>query len=243
MNETDLPLVDLVPYLRVYSHLINAGVSIMRCMDILTGQITHPGLREAHLDVMRQIEAGSTLSHAMLAHPTTFNVFLIGLVRAGEVGGVLDETLARAADFYEKQLLLERDRIVQQAAARITGKAVEERYEAALAEAEPLTLRQYTCTMFGTMLASGVPIVQALQTAAAILPDEVGEIIQATAQALRAREINTLAPAFAEAGFPPEVVKLVAIGEETGTLDRTMLQAGDILGARVEGMLLRALWA
>ncbi|MBU0608883.1 MAG: type II secretion system F family protein [Armatimonadetes bacterium] len=242
MNEENVPLVDLVPYLRVFSLLINAGVCLINAMDILTGQITHEGLRDAHRDIMRRIGAGSTLSEAMRDHADVFSTFLVGLVRAGEVGGVLDETMAQAADFHGQQLTLRRDRLVQQAAARITGQAVAERYDAALAEAEPLTLLQYFCMMFGTMLGSGVPIVQALQTAAGILPPEGSEAMRAAAQALRAREINTLAPAFAEAGFPPEVVKLVAIGEETGTLDRTMLQAGDVLGARGEGMLLRALW-
>jgi type II secretory pathway component PulF len=241
MNETDLPLVDLVPYLRVFSHLINAGVCLIRALDILTPQIAHDGLREAHLDVMRRIEAGSTLSHAMLAHPDVFNVFLIGLVRAGEVGGVLDETMARAAELYEKQLLLHRDRIVQQAAARALGQECEGRYEAALAAAEPLVVQQYFCLMFGTMLGSGVPVVQALQTAAEILPEDHAEVLRSAATALRAGEMDTLAPSFAAAGFPPEVTNLIAIGEECGTLDLTIVQAGDVLGARVQGLLLRAL--
>ncbi|MCE5238548.1 type II secretion system F family protein [bacterium] len=241
MNDTNLPLADLVAYLRVFSHLINAGVSLIRSMDVLTPQIVHPDLRDAHLDVMRQIEEGSTLSHAMRAHPDVFSINVIGLMRAGEVGGVLDETMARAADLYEKQLMLRRDRFIQQAAARAMGRAHEERYEAAVAAAEPLVTQQYFCLMFGTMLSSGVPIVQALQTAAEILPTEAHEAMVAAAQALRAREIDTLTPSFAAVGFPPEVLQLAAIGEECGTLDRTMLQAGDVLGARVDGMLLRSL--
>ncbi len=241
MNETDLPLADLVAYLRVFSHLISAGVSLIRSMDVLTPQIVHSDLRDAHLDVMRQIEAGSTLSHAMRAHPGVFNTNLIALVRAGEVGGVLDETMARAADLYEKQLMLRRDGFIQQAAARAMGGACEERYEAAVAAAETLVIQQHFFLMLGAMLGSGVPIVQALQTAAEILPTEAHEAMVAAAQALRAREIDTLAPSFAAAGFPPEVTTLIAIGEECGTLDRTILQAGDVLGARVQGALLRAL--
>jgi len=241
MSKTSLPLVDLVAYLRVYSLLINVGVSLMRCMAVLTGQITHPRLREAHLDVMRRVEEGSALSQAMREHPDVFSSFLIGLIRAGEVGGVLDETMSRAADFYEKQLVLQRDRVMQQAAARIIGKAVEDQYEAALAEAEPLTTMQYYCYMFGTMLAAGVPIVQAVQTAAEILPPEGREVLTAAAEALRAQEITTLQRGFMDAGFPAEVLQLLAIGEECGLLDRMMLQAGDVLGARLTSLLLRAM--
>lgn len=241
MNETALPLVDLVAYLRVYSLLINAGVSLMRSMDVLTGHITHPELRAAHLDVMRQVEEGSTLSAAMMAHPSVFSGFLIYLVRAGEVGGVLDVTMERAADFYEQQVVLQRDRTVQQAAALVLGRGDEERYGAAMAEAEQLTVLQYFCTMFGTMLGAGVPILLTMQTAADILPESMAEAVRAMAVALREKEVSSLAPRFAAAGFPAEVVTLVDIGEQCGTLDRTMVRAGDILGARVQGLLLRAL--
>lgn len=242
MSTDSLPLVDLVSYLRAYSILINAGVCIINTMDTLTGQIVHEGLREAHLDVMRQIEAGSTLSKAMSQHPDIFTPFLIGLVRAGEVGGVLDETMARAADFYEKQLSLRRDRLLQQAAARAMGKAMEQEYETALLDVEYPTTMQYFCYMFGTMLGSGVPVVQALRVASEVLPEAAAEIMCGAAEAIRASEIDTLAPAFREAEFPPEVITLVEVGEKCGCLERMLLPAGDALGVRIDGILLRALW-
>lgn len=242
MSIDSLPLIDLVTYLRAYSIMINAGVSLMRCMAVLTDQTVHEGLRGANVAVMQAVEQGSTLSKAMRDHPEVFTPFLIGLVRAGEVGGVLDETMARAADFYEKQLTLRRDRVLQQAAARTMGKATEQQYETAMLDAEQLTAMQYFCYMFGTMLAAGVPVVQALQVAAEVLPGPADEIVCAAAEQLRQREIDSLAASFQKAELPSEVVQMVAVGEECGCLDQMMLRAGDIVGVRIDGILLRALW-
>ena len=86
--------------------MINAGVSLVRAMSVLAIQTENPRLKETIMDVQARVEAGETLSRAMMYHSNIFNNLFIGLVRAGEVGGVLDETLDRLAQFLEADLKL-----------------------------------------------------------------------------------------------------------------------------------------
>jgi type II secretory pathway component PulF len=242
MEQQDNPvgLVDLTSYLRQFSLMINAGVSLMRCMDVLARSITFEPLREANAAVMRDIEAGTNLSKAMSAHPRLFTPFLIGLVRAGEVGGVLDLTMERAADFYQRQLDNRRQRFIQYATAQVLGHEYEEQYEQAMEQLQDTLLIQYFCYMLGTMLGSGVPIVQALEVAATMLPERLAQGV------LQARDDihsggTSLIPPLLTVGFPAAVVTLFSIGEETGTLDRLAVRAGDLLEAQIEARLQTAL--
>ncbi len=248
-NEGRAGLADLSAYLRMFSILISAGVSLIRSLDVLEPAIACEALREANRQIAGHIEAGDTLSQAMSRHPGLFTPFLISMVRAGEVGGVLDDTLERAADFYQRQLECRRQRYTALATARVLGKEHEDQYAATVRELEDKLLIQYFLYMFGTMLGAGVPIVQSLEVAAQILPELGGASGASTgfADALREAKANLLAnettittPLIA-AGFPPGVVNLICVGEETGTLDRIALRAGDLLGAEIEGRMQAAL--
>lgn len=238
-NEEPIGLVDLTVYLRQFSIMISAGVSLVRCLHLLDQSVTYEPLRQANLRVRAEVEGGATLSQAMCAHPQLFTPFLVGLVRAGEVGGVLDVTMQGAADFYARQLEHRRQRFIQYATAQVLGHEYEEQYEQAMEELQETLLIEYFCTMFGTMLGSGVPLLQALEAAAMMLPERLEQAVYQAREEIR--EGNSLTPALTVAGFPAHVVTLMTIGEETGALDRMALRAGDLLEAQVEGRLQAAL--
>ena len=93
-------------FCRQFATMINAGVSLVRCLSVLEKQSTNPKMKETIRDVQNRVEAGETLSRAMSHHPAIFSNLTLGLVKAGEVGGVLDETLDRLAQFMEADIRL-----------------------------------------------------------------------------------------------------------------------------------------
>lgn len=103
-----IKLSDLSVFCRQFSTMIDAGVSLVRCLAVLGEQTPSPKLRRIIWDIQKEVEAGSTLSAAMAKYPRVFNNLFIGLIRAGEVGGVLEESLQRLASFLEKDLELRR---------------------------------------------------------------------------------------------------------------------------------------
>ena len=248
-SEGLIGLVDLTTYLRMCSVLTNSGVSLMRSLDILDESITFEPLKVANRQIMDDIQGGKSLSAAMSAHPKLFTGFLIAIVRAGEIGGVLDDTLERAADFYQRHLEYRRQRIICLATARALGREQGDQFVTLVRGLEVKLVIQYFMYMLGTMLGSGVPIVQALEVAAEILPEVRAhdEVRDALAEAvLKARDdvrdgAGTIVPPLVAAGFPRGVVAFINIGEGEGTLDRMCLRAGDLLGAEIEGRMQEAL--
>ncbi|MES2460777.1 MAG: type II secretion system F family protein [Armatimonadota bacterium] len=99
-------LTDLSLFCRQFSTMIDAGVSLVRCLDVLSDQAGSPKLRRIIADLRSEVEAGNTLSKAMSKYPTVFSNLFIGLIRAGEVGGVLEESLQRLSAFMEKDVQL-----------------------------------------------------------------------------------------------------------------------------------------
>ena len=98
----------LTQFTRQMSTLQDAGLPILRSLRILEGQ-TKPGiLKNALMDIIEDVEAGSTLSEAMEKHPKAFDRLYIHTVRAGEAGGVLDQILQKLAEFMEKAQALRR---------------------------------------------------------------------------------------------------------------------------------------
>ena len=101
-------LRDLSIFCRQFSTMINAGVSLVRCLTVLESQTRNPNLKAIIADIREEIEGGATLSRSMGKYPRVFSTLFIGLIRAGEIGGVLDETMARLADFLESSMELRR---------------------------------------------------------------------------------------------------------------------------------------
>lgn len=92
----------LAVFTRQLATLVNVGMPLLRGLRLLQEQEKNRALKLIITDVARAIETGSTMSEALAAHPKTFNTLYINMVRAGEMGGVLEEVLRRQADYLEK---------------------------------------------------------------------------------------------------------------------------------------------
>lgn len=96
-------LQHFVIYLRQFSTLIQAGVTVVEATSILAFQTESKSLKKALLDVEQELREGNPLSDAVSKHKKIFNPMFINMVKAGEVSGNLDETLDRLAEHFEKQ--------------------------------------------------------------------------------------------------------------------------------------------
>ncbi len=101
-------LNELAVFCRQFSTMVDAGVGLVRCLDVLGQQSSNPRLRRTLQDIQAEVEAGQSLSRAMGKFPNIFSNLFVGLVRAGEVGGVLEESLQRLATFLEGDVELRR---------------------------------------------------------------------------------------------------------------------------------------
>lgn len=99
---------DLTMFCRQFSTMVNAGVSLVRCLAVLEQQAGSNNLKAVLREVQVSVESGETLTRSLQRFPHIFSNLFLGLVRAGEVGGVLDETLDRLATFMEEDLKLKR---------------------------------------------------------------------------------------------------------------------------------------
>ena len=99
---------DLVTFTRLFATMIDAGLPIVQCLDILAGQTTNPAFAAVLVDVKESVEQGSTFSEALKRHPQVFDTLYVNLVAAGELGGILDTILNRLAVYIEKNVKLVR---------------------------------------------------------------------------------------------------------------------------------------
>lgn len=304
-------LSDLAIFCRQFSTMQDAGVSIVRSLDVLSQQTQSPKLRRILMDIQAEVEAGQTLSKAMSKYPNVFSNLFIGLIRAGEVGGVLEESLQRLAAFLEADVALRRKvraamtypTIVVIAALAIViglvtfilpkffdvfrdlgikdfpvmtqmlmdfsnfltsrwyvmiaivilvviafrmfvrtriGRRLYDRLKLKLPVFGPLNhkiaLARFSRTL-STLLSSGVPILQALETVAGTVANEI--IAEAVMEArARIREGDRIGPPLEKSGlFPPMVVHMISIGEESGALDQMLSKVADFYESEVESTL------
>jgi len=303
-------LDQLAQWCRQFATMINAGVSLIRCLTVLQEQTTNPNLRVITRDVRDEVEGGNTLSGAMTKYQRTFSNLAIGLVRAGEVGGVLDETMNRVAEFMEKDQALKSKIKSAMAYPTIvfmmtvvmvtfmlvfvlpTFKAM---FEGLGAQLPKITLivvnlsnllrnywflwiaggigfiilfKWYTKTprgMFqlhtvqlklpvfgdlnkkvivsrfsrtlGTLLTSGVPVMQALEVTGKASGNKV---VEKAVDEVRVsiREGESISVPMENSGiFPPMVTQMIAVGEETGSLDSMLKKISDFYDMEVEATL------
>jgi len=92
----------LTLFTRQLSTLQDAGLPIVRSLKILEGQQKPGTLKNTLISVSDDVEGGMTFSEALSKHPKVFDKLYVNMVRAGEVGGILDSILQRLADFREK---------------------------------------------------------------------------------------------------------------------------------------------
>jgi type IV pilus assembly protein PilC len=105
----------LMTFTRQLATLIDAGLPLLRGLQIIIRQEKNPLLKKTTQSLAESIESGSTFAEALASHPKIFNKLYVNMVRAGEIGGVLDTVLMRLAEFMEK---------AQKIKSKVTGAMV-----------------------------------------------------------------------------------------------------------------------
>lgn len=101
-------LKDVAVFSRQFATMINSGLSLLRALNILGEQTENPALAKILTQVRVDVEKGTSLSSALARHPKAFSRLYIAMVRAGEIGGMLDKVLLQLASTIEKQVELRR---------------------------------------------------------------------------------------------------------------------------------------
>lgn len=99
---------DLVVFTRQFATMIDAGLPLVQCLDILGKQQDNRTFKNILIAVKENVESGSTFADALKKHPKAFDELYVNLVAAGEVGGILDTILNRLAAYIEKALKLKK---------------------------------------------------------------------------------------------------------------------------------------
>src|SRR5438552_198537 len=100
---------DLSIFTRQFSVMIDAGLPLVQCLEILAQQQDNKYFQSTLMQVRQDVEEGSTLAAAMARHPRVFDQLYSNMVEAGETGGILDLILQRLSTFIEKLVKLKRD--------------------------------------------------------------------------------------------------------------------------------------
>ncbi len=93
-------------FTRQFSVMIDAGLPLVQCLEILGSQQEHKTFKRTLIQVRQDVESGSNLADAMRKHPKVFNDLFTNMVAAGEAGGILDTILQRLAQYIEKSVKL-----------------------------------------------------------------------------------------------------------------------------------------
>ena len=102
-NFKSISLKEIAIVCRLFSTMIDAGLPLISCLDVLIEQTDNPRMKKALQDVYKKVKEGETLSRSLSDHPRIFPSLMVNLVEAGEVGGVLDAVLGRLANHFEKE--------------------------------------------------------------------------------------------------------------------------------------------
>lgn len=102
-NFKSIGLKDISILCRLFSTMIDAGLPIVSCLNVLIEQTDNPRMKKALQDVYKKVKEGEALSSSLGDHPRIFPDLMINMVEAGEVGGVLDDVLGRLANHFEKE--------------------------------------------------------------------------------------------------------------------------------------------
>lgn len=101
-----VPAKQIVIFVRQFATMIDAGLPLVQCLELLGQQEPHKGFQKIIFEVKAEVESGATLADALSKHPKTFDELFVNLVAAGEVGGILDTILNRLAAYIEKAMKL-----------------------------------------------------------------------------------------------------------------------------------------
>lgn len=290
----------LTTFTRQLATLVDAGLPLLRGLRVLEKQERSGALKGILSDLAASIEGGSTFSEALAQHPKVFNRLFVNMVKAGELGGVLEVVLKRLAEFSEKAQKIKgkvkaalfypiavlivaigimillmtfvvpkfkdvfagmgfelpgftvfvlkcsdmvRLHIVNTMGAIAVvvvlfllfiktkfGRRIWDKTKLVMPPTGPVvtkvSISRFTRTL-GTLISSGVPILQALT----IVKETAGNVIISSAVAKvheSVKEGETItAPLEASRVFPPMVVSMVDVGEQTGALPEMLLKIAD----------------
>jgi type IV pilus assembly protein PilC len=101
-----VPAKDLMLFTRQFSTMIDAGLPLVQCLEILGNQNDNPDFKRILLDLKNTVETGQTFADALKKHPKVFDNLFVNLVAAGETGGILDSIMQRLSVYIEKNLKL-----------------------------------------------------------------------------------------------------------------------------------------
>lgn len=97
---------DVVVFCRIFSTMINAGLPLIQCLDLLAQQEQNKAFKEIIKKIKEDVESGASLTEALSKHPEVFDELFVNLIAAGEAGGILDIILARLSAYMEKAMKL-----------------------------------------------------------------------------------------------------------------------------------------
>ncbi|HLJ85864.1 MAG TPA: type II secretion system F family protein [Candidatus Angelobacter sp.] len=101
-----VPTKDIAIFFRQFSVMIDAGLPLVQCLEILAGNQENPVFQKCLTGVRTTVEGGATLSNAMRQYPKVFDDLTTNMIEAGEAGGILDTILQRLATYVEKNVKL-----------------------------------------------------------------------------------------------------------------------------------------
>src|SRR5690348_2043408 len=93
---------ELAIFFRQFSVMIDAGLPLVQCLEILAGNQENPAFQKTLTGVRTKVEGGATLANAMREYPKVFDDLQTNMIEAGETGGILDVILQRMATYVEK---------------------------------------------------------------------------------------------------------------------------------------------
>lgn len=99
---------DVIIFSRQFSTMIDAGLPIIQCLEILVNQQENPTFKKAIKEIKGDVEGGQTFAAALKKHPKLFDDLFVNMVAAGEAGGILDIILRRLSNYMEKMMKLKR---------------------------------------------------------------------------------------------------------------------------------------
>ncbi len=298
---------DLAVVTRQLATMIDAGLPLVQCLDVLAQQQDNKALKKTLYDIRMDVEGGSTFSAALRRHPKVFSTLYTNMVEAGEAGGILDAILNRLAAYIEKAMalkkrvksamfypatiisvaivvviflliyviptfqqlfagfgatlplptviVLELSRIVRTYIlfmlaglvgsvillrlyyGTVGGKRAIDGLLLKLPIFGPLirkvAVAKFTRTL-GTLVSSGVSILEGLDITARTAGNKVVEDAVLKARTTIAQGKTIAEPLHASGVFPPMVVQMIAVGEQTGALDRMLNKIADFYDEEVD---------
>ncbi|HVH47045.1 MAG TPA: type II secretion system F family protein [Labilithrix sp.] len=306
---TGVDLRDVVTFTRLFATMIDAGLPIVQCLDILCNQTDNKMFAIVLRDVKASVEQGATFSDSLRKHPKIFDPLYVNLVQAGEVGGILDTILSRLAVYNEKAIKLRRQVrgamvypssvlvifagvlgillgwvipsfknifkdlgssdelpwltqvVITLSEAFIgylpfiilgliaTGIGTSYFYKTPRGKKffhklllkapvmgpvlRKIAVARFTRTL-GTLLSSGVPILDAMEIVAKTAGNVVVEDAIMYARIKISEGKNMAAPLMETNVFPPMVVQMVGVGEQTGALDTMLSKIADFYEEEVD---------